>query len=150
MNELEISKKLLSLLESKDRASALKLLSDDFKFSGPVPEPISGPMWIGMVENLTKAFPDWSYNVSDLKADKDIVHMTVQISGTHKGELDLSDMGLPKIPATGKKIRLPRDEAELKIEGGKVRYFKTRPNPESGVSGILKQLGVAVPDRPMA
>lgn len=149
MNELELSKKLLSLIEAKDLASALKLLSDDFTFSGPVPEPINGPMWIGMLEKLSKAFPDWAYNVSDLKADKNIVHFNVQITGTHKGELDLSEMGLPKVPATGRKIRLPREEAELKIEGCKVKYFKTSPNPGSGVSGILKQLGVAVPERPM-
>jgi predicted ester cyclase len=150
MNELEIAKKLLSLIEAKDNASALKLLSDDFTFSGPVPEPISGPMWLGMVERLIKAFPDWAYNVSDLKLDGDIVHLTVHISGTHKGELDLSNLDFPKVPATGKKIQLPRDETELKIEGGKVKYFKTSPNPEAGVSGILKQLGVAVPDQSMA
>jgi predicted ester cyclase len=147
MNELEISKKLLSSIEANDRTSAQKLLAEDFTFSGPVPEPMSGPRWLAMTEKLIKAFPDWEYNVSDLKADKNIVHLTVQISGTHKGELDLSDMGLPKVPATGKEIRLPRDTAELKIEGGKVRYFKTTANPESGVSGILKQLGVVMPVR---
>jgi hypothetical protein len=147
MNELELSKNLLSLIEAGDSASALKLLSDDFTFSGPVPEPISGRMWLGMTDKLIVAFPDWTYNVSDLKAEGDVVHMTVQISGTHKGELDLSDMGLPKIAATGKKIQLPRDEAELKIEGGKVKYFRTKPNPEAGVSGILKQLDVAVPEQ---
>jgi predicted ester cyclase len=150
MNELELAKKLLSYIEAGDRASARKLLSDDFTFSGPVPEPISGPMWLGMHEKLSVAFPDWAFNLSELRADGDIVHMTVQISGTHKGELDLSDMGLPSVPATGKKIQLPRDEAELKVEDGKVKYFKTGPNPEAGVSGILKQLGVAVPDQPMA
>lgn len=150
MNELEIAKKLLSDIEAGDKASVLKLLSDDFTFSGPVPEPISGPMWLGLTEKLIKAFPDWAYNVSNLRADGNIVRMAVQISGTHKGELDLSDMGLPSVPATGKKIQLPRDEAELKVEGGKVKYFKTSPNPEAGVSGILKQLGVAVPDRPLA
>ena len=150
MDELELAEKLLSYIEVGDRASALKLLSDDFTFSGPVPEPISGAMWLGLTEKLTKAFPDWAYNVSDLKAEGDIVHLTAQITGTHKGELDLSDMGLPKVPATGKKIRLPRDEVELKIEGGKVKYFKTSPNPEAGVTGVLKQLGVAIPDRPRA
>ena len=148
MNELETSKKLLSSIEANDRASAQKLLAEDFTFSGPVPEPINGPTWLAMTAKLLKAFPDWEYNVSDLRADKNIVHLSVQISGTHKGELDLSDMGLPKVPATGKKIRMPRDTAELKIEGGKVRYFKTAANSESGVTGILKQLGVAMPVRP--
>ena len=43
MNALETTKKLFNLIEAKDRAGALELLSDDFLFSGPVPEPISGP-----------------------------------------------------------------------------------------------------------
>lgn len=58
MNELEISEKLLSSIVANDRASAQKLLADDFTFSGPVPEPISGPIWLAMTEKLIKAFPD--------------------------------------------------------------------------------------------
>ena len=148
MNELDLVTKVIGFIEIKDRASALDLLSDDFIFSGPVPEPISGPEWLGMHEGLSEAFPDWTFNMSNLRTEGDHVHATVQISGTHKGELDLSSMGLPNVPATGKKIRLPRDEVELKVEGGKLKYFKADPNPETGISGILKQLGVALPERP--
>jgi hypothetical protein len=150
MNKVEIVERLLSLIEAGDRVSAQKLLSEDFTFSGPVPEPISGPEWLGMHEKLHAAFPDWAFNMSDLRIDGDLVRGTAMITGTHSGELDLSVMGLPSIPATGKRIKLPRDESELMVEGGKVKYFKTNPNPEAGVTGILKQLGVAVPDRPMA
>jgi len=148
MNELELVKKLFGFIEAKDRTSALELLSDDFTFSGPVPEPISGPEWIGMHGKLSAAFPDWAFNMADFRADGGIMRCTAQISGTHKGEWDLSDMGLPNVPATGKEILLPRDESELRVEDGKVKYFKTKPNPESGVSGILKQLGMAMPERP--
>ena len=150
MNKVEIVERLLSYMEAGDRASAQKLLSEDFTFSGPVPEPISGSEWLGMHEKLHVAFPDWAFNMSDLSVDGDLVRGTAMITGTHSGELDLSVMGLPSVPATGKRIKLPRDEAELRVEGGKVKYFKTNPNPEAGVTGILKQLGVAVPDQPMA
>jgi hypothetical protein len=146
MNELEVVERLLSLVEADDRASAQELLADDFTFSGPVPEPISGLEWLGMHGKLHAAFPDWAFNMADLRIDGDVVRGTAQITGTHTGALDLSAMSLPTIPATNKRVKLPRDESELMVVGGKVKYFKTTPNPEAGVSGILKQLGVAVPD----
>jgi predicted ester cyclase len=150
MNELDIVKKLVSYIEKRDWESARNLLSNDFTFSGPVPEPISGTEWIGMHERLGAAFPDWAFNPSDMRVEGDIVHATMHITGTHRGELDLSNLGLPKVAATGRKIKLPPEMAEIRIEGGKVRYFRTTPNPEAGVSGILKQLGVAIPEQPMS
>ena len=116
MNESELAKKLLSLIEAKDRAAAQRLLSDDFTFSGPVPEPISGPMWLGMHEKLGVAFPDWAFNPSDMRVEGDIVHVTMHITGTHQGELDLSELGLPKVPATGRRIKLPGEKGELRGE----------------------------------
>jgi hypothetical protein len=149
MNELEIVRKLVGYIERREWDSARNLLSSDFTFSGPVPEPINGAKWIGLHEKLGAAFPDWAFNPSDLKVEGDIVHAALHITGTHRGELDLSDMGLPKVAATQRKIKLPPEMAEIRIEGGKVTNFRTTPNPEAGVSGILKQLGVAVPERPM-
>ena len=149
MNALDVAERLLELIEAGDTASAQDLLADDFTFSGPVPEPISGPQWLGMHERLHTAFPDWAFNMADVRLEGDIVRSTAQITGTHMGELDLSDIGLPSIAATGKGIMLPRDESEMLVVGGKVKYFKTKPNPEAGVSGILKQIGVAIPDQSM-
>jgi predicted ester cyclase len=150
MNELDIAKKLVSYIERRDWESARNLLSSDYTFSGPVPEPINAAGWLGLHEKLGAAFPDWAFNPSDMRVEGDVVHATMHITGTHSGELDLSNLGLPKISATGKKIKLPPEMAEIRIEGGKVRNFRTTPNPDAGVSGILKQLGVAIPERPVA
>jgi predicted ester cyclase len=150
MNELDIAKKLASYIERRDWDSARNLLSNDFTFSGPVPEPMNGAEWIGMHEKLGAAFPDWAFNLSDIRVEGDIVHATMHITGTHRGELDLSDLGLPKVAATQIKIKLPAEKVEAKIEGGKVRYLRVAAIPEAGIYGVLKQLGVAIPDRPMA
>jgi predicted ester cyclase len=150
MNELDIVRMLVSYIERRDWESARNLLSSDFTFSGPVPEPINGAEWIGMHEKLGAAFPDWAFNPSDMRVEGDIVHATMHITGTHLGELDLSALGLPKVAATQRKIKLPAEMAEIRIEGGQVTNFRTIPNPEAGVSGILKQLGVAIPERPIA
>ena len=63
MNELEISKKLLGYIEANDRTSAQKLLAEDFTFSGPVPEPISGPRWLAMTE-IARSMARSSLNAS--------------------------------------------------------------------------------------
>jgi hypothetical protein len=149
MNELEITRKLVSHIERREWDSARNLLSSDYTFSGPVPEPMNDAEWIEFHKKLGAAFPDWAFNLSDMRVEGDIVHATMHITGTHRGELDLSNLELPKVAATQIKIKLPAEKVEAKIEGGKVRYIRTTPNPEAGPSGILKQLGVAVPERPM-
>lgn len=145
MTALEMSKKLLEALEANDTTAAAKYLSDDFTFSGPVPKPISGREWLGMQQNLSKAFPDWKFNVTDLREEGGKVRGTVQITGTHKGELDLSGIGMGRIAATGKAIKLPREELTLTVSNGKFASLNSPAASNGGVMGILSQLGVKVP-----
>jgi predicted ester cyclase len=93
--------------QAKDTTAAAKLLSSDFTFSGPVPQPINGTQWLAMQQNLATAFPDWKFNVADLREEGGKIRGAVQITGTHKGELDLSTLGMPNVPATGKAVKLP-------------------------------------------
>jgi len=145
MSALEMANKLLQALEAKDTTTAAKLLSDDFTFSGPVPQPISGPEWLAMQQSLGIAFPDWSFHVADLREDGSKVRGTIQITGTHKGDLDLSGLGMPKVPATGKAVKLPRGEITLTVSNGKFTSLNSPAPDGGGVMGILSQIGVKVP-----
>ena len=145
MSALEMANKLLQALEAKDTTTAAKLISDDFTFSGPVPKPISGPEWLAMQQSLGKAFPDWNFHVADLREDGDKVRGTIQITGTHKGDLDLSPLGMPKVPATGKAVKLPRGEITLTVSNGKFTSLSSPAPDGGGVMGILSQIGVKVP-----
>lgn len=145
MNDVEIAAKVFELIEAKDIAGAKTLLSDDMTFSGPVPEPVSGDMWMGLHAKLNAGFPDWSFNLSGVHQHGDVVHCTAQITGTHTGDLDLSPMGLPVVPATGKAIQLPAEELSVTVDGGKITSVAGDPVPGGGVMGILGQLGVEIP-----
>jgi predicted ester cyclase len=145
MSALDMANKLLQAIEAKDTTAAAKLLTDDFIFSGPVPKPISGREWLAMQQSLGKAFPDWKFNVADLREEGGKVRGTIQITGTHKGELDLSSVGMPKVPATGKAIKLPRGEITLTVSDGKFTSLSSPAPDGGGVMGILSQLGVKVP-----
>lgn len=142
---VEITRALFAALESGEWDTAANYLSDDFVFSGPVPEPISGEQWVGLSRLLKAAFPDWSYNLTDVQVTGNVARTTHQISGTHTGDLDLSPLGLPVVPATGKAIQLPEEHADLTFEGDKVVRLHADVPADSGVPGILKQLGVEIP-----
>jgi hypothetical protein len=146
MNAEEITRALLAAIESGDMDTASSHLSDNFVFSGPVPEPIGGEQWLGLQKLMLAAFPDWSFNLSDVKVTGNVARTTHQVTGTHTGDLDLSPLGLPVIAATGKSVRLPVEHADLTIEGDKaVRFHVVDVSAEGGVPGILQQLGVEMP-----
>jgi hypothetical protein len=140
----EVVKAMMTAVDNGDMETAAGYLSADFTFSGPVPEPINKAQWVGLQRQLLVAFPDWSFNLSDVQVEGNIVTTTYQITGTHTGELDLSPMGLPKIPATGKSISLPEEQARCTVEAGKIVEIHIDPNPAGGVTGTLSQLGVEI------
>lgn len=145
MGAVETASRVWQLIEAKDTASAAELLTDDFTFSGPVPEPISGAEWLGMHDKLNAAFPDWKFNISDVHEHGDVVHITAQITGTHTGDLDLSPMGMPTVPATGNAVQLPQEELDVAVVGDKIASISGEPVHGGGVMGILEQLGVELP-----
>lgn len=145
MNQVDTARKLFELIENKDTASALKMLTEDFTFSGPTPEPVNGQMWMGLHDRLNMAFPDWSFNMTGFHLHGDEVHGEVQISGTHTGELDLSPLGMPNIPATGTRIQLPVEGVTIKFQGDKVCAVEGEAVPGGGLRGILSQAGIQMP-----
>ncbi|MFQ6616263.1 MAG: ester cyclase [Fidelibacterota bacterium] len=146
MANVDVVREILRLVESGKYEDAGNLLSDGFTFSGAVPEPVSGKEWLGLHRKLKEAFPDFSFNVSEIEETEGRVRATIQITGTHKNDLDLSAMGIPTVGATGRSVKLPVEHPEFGVEGGKATSLHVADaGPEGGVAGILKQLGVQEP-----
>ena len=145
MNAEEITRAIYAAIESGDMDAVGSHLSDDFLFSGPVPEPIGFEPWSGMQKLMLAALPDWSFNLSDVRVTGSVAHATHQITGTHTGNLDLSALGLPVVPATGKAVKLPVEQADLTFEGSKVTRLHIEVPADGGVAAILQQLGVEMP-----
>jgi hypothetical protein len=145
MNIEDITRTIFAALDSGDMDTVASYLSDDFVFSGPIPEPVGGERWLGLQRILQAGIPDWSFNLSDVQVTGNVAHTTHQISGTHTGNLDLSPMGMPVIPATGKSFKLPVEHADLTFEGNKLTRFHADVAAGGGLPGILQQLGVDMP-----
>lgn len=145
MNIQEQAEAFAETFNIKDLDALASFLAQDFQFSGPVPEPINGPQWIGLLKAMKAALPDLNFNLRILSVDGDVVTSSNQITGTHTGDFDLSAMGIGVIPATGRSVKNSMEQGKATFKDGKVVSMHITPTEGGGLMGILKQLGVEPP-----
>jgi predicted ester cyclase len=142
MNKREIVQTLLDSVQKGDFEKAKTLLTDDFQFSGPIPEPINRDAWLGMSSSLKTAFPDLDYHFKVIGADDDVVRTTSQLSGTHRGSFDLTDMNMGVIPATNKSFSAKLEKTKITVKDNKITSWAVEPTEGAGLKAILSQLDV--------
>jgi SnoaL-like polyketide cyclase len=135
-------KTLMDAVQTADFKKAKSLLTDNFQFSGPVPEPVNGEQWLGISGSLKTAFPNLDYRFAISGAEGKVVHISAQLSGTHSGSLDLTGMGMGVIPATGKSFSATRESGNVTVEGDKVASWVNQPTEGAGLTAVLSQLGI--------
>ena len=145
MNKREIVQTLLDSVQKGDFEKAKSLLTDDFKFSGPIPEPINKEAWLGMSASLKTAFPDLDYHFKVIGAEDDIVRTTSQLSGTHRGPFDLTNMNMGTIQATHQSFSAKLEKTKITLKENKIASWAVEPTDGAGLKAILNQLGVKVP-----
>jgi len=145
MNAIGVVKAGLAASEAGQPSIFAEYLADDMVFAGPVPKPVGKREFVGLMTALVAAMPDWKFNAKDSKLNGDIVTATFQITGTQTGELNLSMPGIPKIPASGKHVSLPKEGSTITVINGKISRLEAAVVPGGGVAGVLAQLGVAMP-----
>ena len=136
---------LMDAVQSGDFKKAQSTLADDFQFSGPVPQPINGPAWMGMSASLKTAFPDLNYQFKIEGVEDNTAQISAQLNGTHTGTLDLSAMGLGIIPPTNKTFAVAHEKGEVSVQDGKIKTWAMNGAEGAGLMAILGQLGVKTP-----
>ena len=145
MNKREIVQSLMDSIQKGDFVHAKTMLADNFQFSGPIPEPINREAWLGMSASLKTAFPNLDYHFNVIGAEGDIVKSTSQLSGTHTGSFDLTNMNMGVIPATDKNFSAKVEKTKVTVKDNKVTSWVVERTDGAGLSEILDQLGVKVP-----
>ncbi len=145
MNKRETVEALLDSVQKGDFDNAKSLLADDFQFSGPIPQPINREAWLGMSASLKTAFPDLDYHFNVIGADDDVVKTTSQLSGTHRGPFDLTNMNMGVIPATHQTFSAKLEKTKITVKDNKITSWVVEPTQGAGLEAILDQLGVTLP-----
>lgn len=96
---------------------------------------------------LADAIPDFSFNTSDAVEEGDKVTLTIRVTGTHTGVLDLGRIGLPVLPIqpTGRAISHPVEHPVVTFRKGKVSALDLPQVPGGGLPGLLEEIGVELP-----
>jgi len=145
VNKRETVQALMDSIQQGDFENAKTMLADDFQFGGPIPEPINKEAWLGMSSSLKTAFPDLDYHFKVMGAEGDVVKSTTQLSGTHSGSFDLTNMNMGVIPATNKAFSAKLEKTKVTVKENKVTLWAVEPTDGAGLMEILKQLDVNVP-----
>jgi len=142
MNKRETVQALMDSVQKGDFENAKSMLADDFQFSGSVPKAINAEAWLGMSASLKTAFPDLNYHFKVSGADGDVVKSTTQLSGTHSGSFDLTNMNMGIIPATNKAFSAKVEKTKVTVKDNKISLWAVEPTDGAGLMAILGQLGV--------
>ncbi|HRQ23465.1 MAG TPA: ester cyclase [Anaerolineales bacterium] len=144
MNKREIVQTLMDSIQKGDFENAGAMLANDFQFSGPVSEPIGKDTWLEMSVNLKAAFPDLDYHFKVIGANGDVVRSTTQMSGTHKGPLDLVIVNMGVVPVTNKHVSAKIAKTKVTVKEGKITLWVAEPADDAGLAAILRQLRVGI------
>ncbi len=143
----KVVNQVVAAIEAQDWKGARALLADDFKFSGAVPQPISGDEWLGIHRGLAAAMPDLRLNYAPSKSNGAHTSGTVKITGTHTGEFNLPIPGIPHVAPTGNQIANPIEHVEVTVRNGKLAEWNVERVPDGGMLGIIGQMGVTMPKK---
>jgi predicted ester cyclase len=133
---------MMDSIQKGDFESAKTMLADDFQFSGSIPDPINKETWLGMSVNLKAAFPDINYHFKVIGTQGDIVRSTTQLSGTHSGSFNLTNINMGIIPATNKTFSSKPEKTKVTVKENKITSWVVEPTDGAGLKAILGQLGV--------
>lgn len=142
MSDLTATADFFKKIEEARWTEVEALLTEDFHYYGPLPEPIDRPTWLDCMESLRIAFPDWSFHIIDIGKVKGRICAKVHMTGTHTEELDLSPLGLRSIPASGTKFEFPDEEALVVFKGGLIAELHVSPELHDDLLTLLSHLEI--------
>jgi hypothetical protein len=147
MRAINLATTTMRAWESKDEIVLASLLSDDFSCRGFLPQPVQKVQYLGFMQAIMTAMPDWLFHENFLDegpvtGQGERVFFVTQITGTHTGDLILPD--LPIIPPTGTKIVLPYRHLEYFVKEEAITTITADFSPNA-LEEILAQMGTVLP-----
>ena len=87
MDSKAVVQAFMDSMQKGDFEKCKSLLSADFQFSGPVPEPMNGEAWLGLLKIMKTAFPniEWHNHIESM--DGDTANISTKINGKNSGVL---------------------------------------------------------------
>lgn len=146
MDSIETVKTYFAALDSSNLDQVDQYLADDYQLVDFASRPMDKNAMLAMVRMLKVALPDLKHSLSNIRVEENVVKLTVQLSGTNTGLLDLREMGIGIVPRTQKFVIFPNGNYEFTLRNGKISTERdvSPVSPNRRMSGMLKALGVNI------
>jgi hypothetical protein len=146
MDSIEIVKAYFAALDSMDIEKVDQHLSEQYQLVDFTPQPMDKDAMLELKGLFKAALPNLAHSLSNIRVEGNVVKLTVQLSGTNSGNLDLRKMGIGVIPHSQKFIIFPNGNYEFTIKSGKIALERdvSPISPNRRMSGMLRALGVNV------
>jgi hypothetical protein len=144
MESINVVKAYFRALDAADIQEVDSYLDDNYQLIDFTPQSMDKIAMLAMIAQLKVAMPNLTHSLSNIRVENDVVKVTVQRSGTHTANLDLSQMGLEIVPSTRKFIIFPNSNYEFTIKNQKILIERdvSPVSPSRRISGMLKALGI--------
>lgn len=140
MANTDIVRAFFDLIEMGDTESLDDLLAEDATFNvGGLPAPLDKRQATALFTALVRALPDLDFNAR-IDGVADPVEVLTTLTGTHTRALDLSDLQLPTVDATGRRVALPMETSRFEVFDNHIRSVIVDPVEGGGVLGLMAQL----------
>ena len=143
MDPAEVVRKFSDALNTSGPTAAGEYLDEAYLQESDTPV-TSRAMWVGRQQALLSSFSKLHEDFEIICVNGNVVHGINHITGTHDGDLDLSQMGIGVIPATGNKVTAIMSVAHT-VENGKIVSSAAKPVANMGFAHVLAQIGVDIP-----
>ena len=142
----DLAVKVLGDLQSGYIRRAGASLADDFLIIGFAPVPLRKDQFLEIMQALLDAMPDWSFHIKNVQEKRDSVTMSISVTATHTGELNLPLFGLSRSRATGNKAALPEESLEIRTTVERVDEITVaRAGEGSLLERVLDSMGLVLP-----
>jgi predicted ester cyclase len=146
MDSIETVKAYFNALDSANMDQVDQYLSENYQLVDFTPQPMDKEAMLELLRLLKAALPNLTHSLSNFRVEENVVKVTVQLSGTNSGHLDLRKMGIGVVPRTQKFIIFPNGNYEFTVKSGKITTERdvSPVSPNRRMSGLLRALGVNV------
>jgi hypothetical protein len=146
MDSIAIVKAFYAALDASDFDQVQGYLADNYQLVDFIPQAMDKEAMLAMIALFKAALPNLRHSLSNIRVEESVVKLTVQLSGTNSGHLDLRSMGMGVVPRSQKFIIFNNGDYEFTVRGEKITIQRdvSPVSPNRRMSGMLKSLGVNV------
>ena len=144
MDSVDIVKAYFAALDSADMEQVDRYISDQFLLVDFTNQPMDKTAMLEMLTSFKGGLPNLAHSLSNIREEENVVKLSVQMSGTNSGNVDLRKMGIGVIPRSQKFIIFPNANYEFTIKSERISQAKdvSPSSPSRRMPGMLKALGV--------